>query len=261
MGCLRFRLDSTGSTEPIVSAVSNSVMLDCGASHASCCVISEATRGQCAVLGRFLGLVLEVTCVQQMYSRPLPVTAIDVCVRTNTTVATKLTHFASLQKTSASRPWCGVVVAVPILICLIVLNTLSKRSVRRRIVTSEAVVFRRLHSSITVEIWCRTARQFTCCWPFSAFLDEIVQVGWTTRVLSPLLRHLSVVPAHQDLASAWRLAHLARRTFVRETAHRGSPLVARRRFASLPLSQARLVACVARDMNTDTHTRAHFFSF
>ena len=49
-----------------------------------------------------------------------------------------------------------------------------------------------------------------------------------------------------DLASAWRLAHLERRTFVRETAHRGLPLVARRRFAGLPLSQARLVAWVAR---------------
>ena len=39
---------------------------------------------------------------------------------------------------------------------------------------------------------------------------------------------------------------LERRTFVRETAHRGLPLVARRRFAGLPLSQARLVAWVAR---------------
>ena len=47
-GCLRFRLVCTGSTEP-VSAVSNLVMLDSGASHASCCVMSEATRGQHAV--------------------------------------------------------------------------------------------------------------------------------------------------------------------------------------------------------------------
>ena len=124
-GCLRFRLDCTGSTEPIVRAVCNSVMLDSGASHASCCVISEATRGQYAVadpvhesaracdsnaeaevLG--LGPGSDLPPADVLTSAPSnDLTALDVCVRTNSTVATKLTHFASPTKhrLRALRTW------------------------------------------------------------------------------------------------------------------------------------------------------------
>ena len=81
-----------------------------------------------------------------------------------TTVATRLCHdgphlAAHRQKASATRPSCGVVAAEPIRTRLIDMHTLSKRIARRRNVTSEAVVFRRLHSGRTVEIWCRTTKQ------------------------------------------------------------------------------------------------------
>ena len=115
-GCLRFRLDCTGSTEPIVRAVCNSVMFDSGASHASCCVISEAIRGQYAVADHVhegaracdsnaetevlgLGPGSDLRAADVLTSAPINcLTALDVCVRTNSTVATKLTHFASPKK-------------------------------------------------------------------------------------------------------------------------------------------------------------------
>ena len=87
IGCVRFRLDRTSSTQPIVRAVCDSVMPDSGASS---CAISEATFGQHAVADpvnegakacdsmrrkRFLDLELEVTCAQRLYPRPLQATA------------------------------------------------------------------------------------------------------------------------------------------------------------------------------------------
>ena len=56
---------------------------------------------------------------------------------------------------------------------LAVLRSLSKSIARKRNVTSAEVVFHRLHSSITLEIWRRTARQVRACWPTTAPLVEL----------------------------------------------------------------------------------------
>ena len=46
---VRFRLGCAGPAEPITCAACNSGILDTGAAHASCCALSEATRGHNAV--------------------------------------------------------------------------------------------------------------------------------------------------------------------------------------------------------------------
>ena len=56
---------------------------------------------------------------------------------------------------------------------LAVLRSLSKSIARKRNVASAEVVFHRLHSSITLEIWRRTARQVRACWPTTAPLVDL----------------------------------------------------------------------------------------
>ena len=51
---------------------------------------------------------------------------------------------------------------------LAVLRSLSKSVARKRNIASAEVVFHRLHSSITLEIWRRSARQVRACWPVTA---------------------------------------------------------------------------------------------
>ena len=51
---------------------------------------------------------------------------------------------------------------------LTVLRSLSKSIARKRNIASAEVVFHRLHSSITLEIWRRSARQVRACWPVAA---------------------------------------------------------------------------------------------
>ena len=51
---------------------------------------------------------------------------------------------------------------------LAVLRSLSKSIARKRNIASAEVVFHRLHSSITLEIWRRSARQVRACWPVTA---------------------------------------------------------------------------------------------
>ena len=46
---VRFRLECAGPAEPTTCAACNSGILDSGAAHASCCALSEATRGHNAV--------------------------------------------------------------------------------------------------------------------------------------------------------------------------------------------------------------------
>ena len=48
---------------------------------------------------------------------------------------------------------------------LTILRSLSKSIARKRNIASAEVVFHRLHSSITLEIWRRSARQMRTCWP------------------------------------------------------------------------------------------------
>ena len=51
---------------------------------------------------------------------------------------------------------------------LTVLRSLSASIIRKRKLVSAEVVFQRLHSSITLEIWKRSARKIRACWPLAA---------------------------------------------------------------------------------------------
>ena len=56
---------------------------------------------------------------------------------------------------------------------LAVLRSLSKSIARKRNIASAEVVFHRLHSSITLEIWRRSARQVRACWPVTALPADL----------------------------------------------------------------------------------------
>ena len=56
---------------------------------------------------------------------------------------------------------------------LAVLRSLSKSIARKHNVASAEVVFHRLHSSITLEIWRRSARQVRACWPVTALPADL----------------------------------------------------------------------------------------
>ena len=57
---------------------------------------------------------------------------------------------------------------------LAVFRSLSKSIARKRNIASAEVVFHRLHSSITLEIWRRSARQVRACWPVTALPADLV---------------------------------------------------------------------------------------
>ena len=50
---------------------------------------------------------------------------------------------------------------------------LSANPLRKRNIASAEVVFHRLHSSITLEIWRRSARQVRACWPVTALPADL----------------------------------------------------------------------------------------
>ena len=76
-------------------------------------------------------------------------------------------------KTSLTPQLSGVPTGRPHPDTLAVLRSLSKSIARKRNVASAEVVFHRLHSSITLEIWRRTARQVRACWPTTAPLVDL----------------------------------------------------------------------------------------
>ena len=108
---------------------------------------------------------------------------------------------------------------------LTVLRSLSKSIARKRNIASAEVVFHRLHSSITLEIWRRSARQIRTCWPVTdlrrGLLPRPGSLAFVSRVLAPVsssraLVLVSVLPALTVLAllrichgRPWRLATLA----------------------------------------------------
>ena len=67
---------------------------------------------------------------------------------------------------------------------LTVLRSLSKFIARKRNFVSSEVVFQRLHSSITLEIWKRSAGQIRSCWPLAAFLVPLNLDLWSLSAAS-----------------------------------------------------------------------------
>ena len=204
---VRFRLGCAGPVEPVTCAACNSGILDTGAAHASCCALGEATRGHNAVSSLLHAAAQQCDHTAEMEVpglipgtdlRPADIltsalgnayTALDVSICsphageagadcTVSRVQAKLQHYGphldSLLRQNIS--YCPVVWSAygrPHPDTLAVLRSLSKSIARKRNVASAEVVFRRLHSSITLEIWRRTARQVRACWPTTAPLVEL----------------------------------------------------------------------------------------
>ena len=119
-----------------------------------------------------------------------------------------------------------------------VLCALSKSVARKREFVSADVVFQRLHSSIALEIWKRSARKIRSCWPLAAFPAPLtaglrpaplrpslplsvscaspcwfVSLALCCRAVSPRVR----VPARSQRRSSPSRRHLRTRSLVAST--------------------------------------------
>ena len=196
---VRFRLGCAGPMEPVTCAACNSGVLDTGAAHASCCALGEATRGHNAVSSLIHAAAQQCDHTSEMEVpgfipgtdlRPADVltsalgtayTALDVSICsphaleagtdcTQSRVEAKLDHYGShvdaLHRQNISyTPIVWSAYGRPHQDTLTVLRSLSKSIARKRNIASAEVVFHRLHSSITLEIWKRSAPQIRTCWP------------------------------------------------------------------------------------------------
>ena len=71
---------------------------------------------------------------------------------------------------------------------LTVLRSLSKSIARKRNFVSVEVVYQKLHASITLEIWKRSARQIRASWPLAAVPDSLDPESQSlSAALSPLM--------------------------------------------------------------------------
>ena len=190
-----------GPAEPITCAARNSGILDTGAAHASCCALSEATRGHNAVSSLIHAAAQQCDHTSEMEVpglipgtdlRPADIltsalgnayTALDVSICsphaseagtdcTQSRVEAKLEYYALhlaalLRQNISYTPIVWSAYGRPHPDTLTVLRSLSKSIARKRNIASAEVVFHRLHSSITLEIWRRSARQIRTCWPLT----------------------------------------------------------------------------------------------
>ena len=196
---VRFRLGCAGPAEPITCAACNSGILDTGAAHASCCALGEATRGHNAVSSLIHAAAQQCDHTSEMEVpvlipgtdlRPADIltsalgnayTALDVSICsphaleagtdcTQSRVEAKLEYYgphlaALLRQNISYTPIVWSAYGRPHPDTLTVLRSLSKSIARKRNIASAEVVFHRLHSSITLEIWRRSARQIRTRWP------------------------------------------------------------------------------------------------
>ena len=196
---VRFRLGCAGPAEPTTCAACNSGILDTGEAHASCCALGEATRGHNAVSSLIHAAAQQCDHTSELevpglipgtVLRPDDVltsalgnayTALDVSICsphaseagvdcTQSRVEAKLEHYgphlpALLRQNISYILIVWSAYGRPHPDTLTVLRSLSKSIARKRNIASAEVVFHRLHSSITLEIWRRSARQIRTCWP------------------------------------------------------------------------------------------------
>ena len=196
---VRFRLGCAGPAEPTTCAACNSGIMDTGAAHASRCALGEATRFHNAVSSLIHAAAQQCDHTSEMEVpvlipgtdlRPADVftsalgnayTALDVSICsphaseagvdcTQSRVEAKLEHCgphlpALLRQNISYTPIVWSAYGRPHPDTLTVLRSLSKSIARKRNIASAEVVFHRLHSSITLEIWRRSARQIRTCWP------------------------------------------------------------------------------------------------
>ena len=205
---VRFRLGCAGPAEPITCSACSTGILDTSAAHASCCALGEATRGHNAVASLLHEAAHQCDHTAEMEVpglipgtdlRPADIltsalgnayTALDVSICsphaleagtdcTQSRVAAKLERYgphlpALLRQNISYTPVVWSAYGRPHADTLTVLRSLSKSIARKRNIASAEVVFHRLHSSISLEIWRRSSRQVRACWPatdLSASLD------------------------------------------------------------------------------------------
>ena len=186
----RFRLGCARPMEPVTCAACNSGILDTGAAHASCCALGEATRCHNAVSSLIHAAAQQCDHTSEMEVpglipgtdlRPADVltsalgnayAALDVSGTdcTQSRVEAKLDHYgphlAALHRQNISyTPIVWSAYGRPHQDTFTVLRSPSKSIARKRNFASAEVVSHRLHSSITLEIWKRSARQIRTCWP------------------------------------------------------------------------------------------------
>ena len=204
---VRFRLGCAGPVEPITCAACNSGILDTGAAHASCCALGEATRGHNAVSSLLHAAAQQCDHTAEMEVpglipgtdlRPADIltsalgntyTALDVSICsphaseagadcTQSRVQAKHQYYGpiwtlSFVKTSLTAQLSGAptgdLIPTRWPFCAPSANPLRANATSLR----PRLSFTGLHSSITLEIWRRTARQVRACWPTTAPLVDL----------------------------------------------------------------------------------------
>ena len=206
---VRFRLGCAGPVEPVTCAACNSGILDTGA---GACLLLRPWRGDTGTQCRFRPFCMQqcssaitplkwrfpvsslardlrpadiltsalgqrLHCLGCLHLLPrtlarLVLTAHCPGFRPNSSTMGP-TSTLSFVKTSLTAQLSGAPTGDLTPDTLAVLRSLSKSIARKRNVASAEVVFHRLHSSITLEIWRRTARQVRACWPTTAPLVEL----------------------------------------------------------------------------------------
>ena len=162
-----------------------------GAAHATCCAVGHHVRTTqplslvaARLRWRSLGSSLALTCgLGNFY------TAFDISICspqdqqagadcTQTRHEAKLAycgpHLPSLFHQNISYiPIVWSAHGRPHRDTLTVSRSFSKSIARKRNFLSAEVVYQKLHASITLEIWKRSARQIRSCWPLAALPDSL----------------------------------------------------------------------------------------
>ena len=194
---LRLHLGCAGPGEPVPCAACQSGSLDTGAAHATCCALSEATGGHNAVTALVHAGAQSCDCTAENEAPGLiPGTdltsalvntnaalEISICsphaqqagfrlhtdqIRGQTRLLRRAPPF-HLRQNISHTPIVWSASGRPHRDTLTVLRSLSKSTARKRNFVSAEVVYPKLHASITLEIWKRSARQIRACWPFRTF--------------------------------------------------------------------------------------------
>ena len=144
---------------------------------------------------RSLGSSLALTCDLRMFSplhwaTPTPSTSRSAprITRHEAKLAHYGPHLPSLVRQNISyTPIVWSACGRPHRDTLTVLRSLSKSIARKRNFVSAEVVYQKLHASITLEIWKRSARQIRACWALAALPVSRTQNHSSCPGLSPVL--------------------------------------------------------------------------
>ena len=177
-----------------------------------CCAVGEATRGHNAVATLVHAAAQSCDCTAEMEVPGLLGTdlrlagvltsALGICLHcpghihlllrtpspdTSPNFLAKVRTSPSFSvRTSHTPRSCGVPTGDRD--TLTVLRSLSKSIARKRNFVSVEVVYQKLHASITLEIWKRSARQIRASWPLAAVPDSLDPESQSlSAALSPLM--------------------------------------------------------------------------